>query len=267
MFEPAVVCESGFLLATKGCIRFMRVETNDKLVRRNRQLAQYLFFFTFGFIILIFLLMNQLASSIETVDVALAWGLQVVVLVVVSISTFLSVRMTNLWVREPRPETALREGLKGLSNKSVLYNYYHLPARHILIAPQGVFAITAKFQHGRYSVVGDQWKTHRSAIGRFLSAMRFEGIGNPTQEALRNAAHVQKLLQPIVPDIEVQPLIVFVDPRATITITDPVVPVLRAQDKLEPGLRDYMRDVGKHHRMTLTPEQIKAFEDATLPRR
>ncbi len=75
---------------------------------------------------------------------------QTAILPIAFITTIVSVRMTNLWVRQPRPEVVIREGLKGLSNKSVLYSYYHFPARHVLICPQGVFAMVTRFQDGRY---------------------------------------------------------------------------------------------------------------------
>ncbi|MFO7323976.1 MAG: nuclease-related domain-containing protein [Chloroflexota bacterium] len=241
----------------------MRVVTNDKLVRRNRQIAQYLFFFSFGILILGLLLTNQQITSLQAND--LIWGgvVPAIVVVIAFISTVASVRMTNLWIRQPRPETALREGLKGLSNKSVLYNYYHLPARHVLIAPQGVFVFTTRWQDGRFSVKGDDWQTHKSFISRLFTAFRFDSIGNPTDEAIRNSEYVRKLLEPIAPDVPVQPVIVFTDPRAHITIESPTVPVLRAQDKLDPSLKDYMRQVDRQP--TLTPEQIAEFERRTLP--
>lgn len=242
----------------------MRVETNAKLVRRNRQIAQYLFFASFGILILgLFLTSRQ---SMMTADLVLGLIVPTLVMVFALGATIASVRMTNQWVREPRPETALREGLKGLSNKSVLYNYYHHRARHVLIAPQGVFAIATRYQDGAFSVNGDTWATHRRPAGRLLSVFRFDSLGSPTRDALAAAEHVKALLAPIAPDVTVQPLVVFTDPRARLEITDPLVPVVHAQDKLEPSLRSFMREQGRQHGSTLIPQQIQAFEEATLRR-
>src|SRR5690554_5817915 len=143
----------------------MRVETNQKLVRRNRRIAQYLFFFSLAVLIGAFIVANaqMFSGSLpdpDTLEGTLALVLPTLVLPIGVLASLFSVRMTNLWIRQPRPESAIREGLKGLSNKSVLYNYYHLPARHVLICPQGVFAITTRFQEGRYTVTGDKWITH-----------------------------------------------------------------------------------------------------------
>ncbi len=241
----------------------MRVETNMALVRRSRQIAQYLFFFSFGILIVGLLLTNQQSASLEANDILLGGILPALVVVIAFIATIFSVRMTNLWIREPRPERALAEGLKGVGHKAVLYNYYHLPARHVLIAPQGVFAITTRWQDRRYSVTGDEWKSHRTLLSRIFTAFRFDGIGNPTQDAIRNAEYLKKLIEPFAPDVPVRPLIVFTDPRATITIEDPTVPVLRAQDKIAPSLKDYIRDAERMP--TLTPAQIAELEQRTLP--
>lgn len=247
----------------------MRVETNTKLVKRNRQIAQYLFFFSFGILILGLFLTNQQAAtsspSSPTTELLLAGILPAVVVVIAFISTMISVRMTNLWVREPRPDVLLRDALKGVSNKVVLYNFYHGTARHVLIAPQGVYSVTTRFQTGKFINTGDQWQSLKSLPSRMIGVFRFDGIGNPTHDAQRDAEHVRKLLATIAPDVPVTPLILFLDPRAQITIKDPVVPVLRAQDKLEPSLKDFLRNIEKDKRVSLSPEQIRAFEEATLP--
>lgn len=244
----------------------MRVETNERLARRNRQIAQYLFFATFGILILGLFVINQQASTLTDDNVLLVTLMQAAVLPVAFITTIISVRMTNLWVRQPRPEVVIREGLKGISNKSVLYNYYHFPARHVLICPQGVFAMVTRFQEGHFTVEGENWKTRKTALSRVLSIFRFDNIGNPSADALRAAAHVKALLQSIAPDVEVQPVVVFVDPKAEVVAIQSKVPVVYPMGKRSPVLKDLLRDTGKDKRMSLTPEQIEAFEAATLRR-
>ncbi len=243
----------------------MRTEVNDKLVERNRRIAQYLFFFSFAVLIGAFIITNQQAFNPSAdLDSTLVILLPSLVLPIGLVTTLVSVRMTNLWVREPRPEKALKNGLKGLSNKSVLYSYFHIPARHVLISPQGVYAITALFQDGVYTVEGDKWSTHGSALSTFTRIFRRDGIGNPNTEAQRAVEHLQKLLQPIAPGVEVKPLIIFTDPRARVTITNPTIPVLYADSDLKPNLKDFMRDVPRDGRAALTPAQAEAFEQATL---
>ncbi len=240
----------------------MRTETNTALVKRNKQIAQYLFLFSFAVLIAAFIFNFNFNPQSATSSLELL--IPLIALPVGLIATLASVRMTNLWVREPRPEDALREGFKGLSNKSVLFNYYHLPARHVLICPQGVFAITTRYQDGSFTVNGDQWSTAGGTMAALMRGFRRDGIGNPNQDALNAAAHVKKMLANIAPDVEVKPLIVFIDPRAQISVENPVIPVLYANPKQKPNLMEYMRAYPKEAYDSLTVEQIEAFQAATV---
>lgn len=245
----------------------MRVETNDQLVKRNKKIATYLFIFSLAVLIFGFISANSnffgMAAD-DPEDAGVYVTLMPIVLIVGMVSTLTSVRMTNLWVRQPRPEAVIQEGLKGISNKSVLYNYLHLPARHVLIAPQGVFAIITRFQDGHHSVTGTRWRTHRNPIAAFFSIFKLDAIGNPTLEAQRAAAVIQAEIDGINPDVKVQPLIVFVDSRAKVDVTDTPVPVVYADPKLKPNLKEYVKDIPKDRWLSLSPEQIEAFEEATI---
>ena len=145
----------------------MRVVTNKKLARRNRQLTSYLFFGTFGALILGFIFINSSLVTGEAPDTLIIL-LQATVLPIAFILTIVSVRMTNLWARTPRPEDAIEEGLKGLSNKSVLYNYYHFPARHVLICPQGVFAIATRWHDQKFIIKDGKFSSRRNVISKFF---------------------------------------------------------------------------------------------------
>lgn len=247
----------------------MRVETNEALVKRMKKLAQYLFFGSFGLLIVWFFISSQWSLSAEVADNPfLSIILPSLMLPAAFIFSMISVRFTNLWVRQPRPEEVIRQNMKGLSNRSVLYNYYHFPARHVLITPRGVYAMVTRFQDGRFSVTGNKWKSHKSAVSRFFSMFRFDGLGNPTDDAKFAAAHVQKKLEPIAPGIEVHPVIVFVDPRTAIEAEDTDVPVVFATGEEKYLLKDFLRDEWQAHdqikKDVLTAEQIAAFEAATL---
>ncbi|MBC8099629.1 MAG: hypothetical protein H7Y11_09315 [Armatimonadetes bacterium] len=242
----------------------MRVQTNMALLKRNRTLAQIAFFASLGLLAIGFIGTNA-RLILPTVDANLMPILELVVpaviLPIAFISTLFSVRMTNLWVRAPRPEAVLPENLKGLSTQSVFYSYHHFPARHVLICPHGVFAIITRFHFRAYRVDGDQWSTQQAALGRVFSVFRMDNIGNPTLEAVNAAAQIQAALATIAPGVIVQPLVVFVDPRVTLTLNNPTVPVLYAQSKRQPNLKDYLKALPKS--TMLTPEQINAFEHAT----
>ena len=243
----------------------MRVETNERLLRRNRKIAQYMFFASFGIPIIGLVLINQQAATPSSQSLIVGFVIPLLVLPAAYIITMLSVRMANLWVRAPRPEVVIPEGLKGVSNKSVLYNYHHLPVRHVLITPQGVFAMVTRFQEGQFAVDGDKWMSRKTALGRIFGVFRMDGIGNPTEDAQKAVRHLKKLLEPIAPDVLVQPVIVFVDTRAQVNVVKTDVPIVYANAKRDPSLKDYIRGLVKENRTSLTADQIEAFEEATLP--
>ncbi len=251
----------------------MRVETNTQLATRNKSIANYMFFATLIVLIGGFFFVNSPVFSGEAsqgIDPLVLLG-QALVLPIAFILTLLSIRMTNLWARPPRPESVLPEALKSLSKKSILYNYYHLPVRHLLICPQGVFVIVTRWHDGKYEVNGDQWRTKANPISRFLSTLRMDGLGNPTKDALKIAEDARKMLEPHAPNVDVMPIILFVNGRAELKIENTKVPVLYLDAKQKPNLKDYMRDlyIGKDSSnkttLPLTDEQIANFERATLP--
>ncbi|MCA9883947.1 MAG: NERD domain-containing protein [Anaerolineae bacterium] len=249
----------------------MRVVTNHRLAKRNRQIAFWLMIGTLGVLVGSFILMMQGPIEDNPQISSLVLLFQVLVLPVAFVLTLVSVRMTNLWARPPRPEDAIEEGLKGLSNKSVLYNYYHFPARHVLICPQGIFAIVTRWHNGRYTVKGDRWQTKQSIFSRLGGFIRADGIGSPSLDAQRAAEKVQKQLSKIAPDVDVTPLIVFIDSTAEIEIEDSDIDIVFTDPKAKPSLKSYLRDLNKENvstdkkqgTMPLTDEQIEAFEEAT----
>lgn len=250
----------------------MRIVTNKKLVKRNRQIATWLFLATFGILVGGFIFINYTFFTGNEPAVWLIF-VQALTLPIAFILTIFSVRMTNLWARQPYAEKAIPEALKGLSKKSVLYNYYHFPARHVLIAPQGVFAVTTRWHDGKFTVEDDKWTTHKSGISRFFSAIRMDGVGNPMKDAKEAAKHIETALKDIAPDIEVKPLVLFISDTVEIDITDPSIDVLYADESKTPNLSDYMRELNRQQKedmqqkvtLPLTEKQIAEFEAITLP--
>ena len=253
----------------------MRIVTNKKLARRNRKITNYMFFGTFGALILGFFVINASLFTGDTPDTFTLIA-QSAILPIAFILTIFSVRMTNLWARVPRPEKAIEDGLKGLSNKSVLYNYYHFPARHVLICPQGVFAITTRWHDQQYVLRDGKFRSKRNIISKLFSVIRADGIGNPFRDAEIARGNIQRAIDEVAPDIDVHALIVFVDPSASIDFeSEPETPVLYADPKLPPNLKDFMRDAKRElssagadaknaSLMPLSDEQIEAFEKATI---
>lgn len=248
----------------------MRILTNEQLVEKNKKTATRLFFFSLAILGVGFIVANGQLLGIEAlqnINAGIYFTLMPLVLLVGFVTTLISVRMTNLWIRVPRPEDAIQLNLKGLSNKSALYNYLHLPARHVLICPQGIFAITTRYQEGRFGVKGRKWRTIRNPIGALFSIFRMDSLGNPTVEAEDAAQHIRQIIEEYDPELEVKPVIIFVSERVDLEIEDPTIPVFYADPKRNPNFKDYLRDLQKSGQMK-GPDDLETFvedfEAATL---
>ncbi len=237
----------------------MRVVTNEQRIKRNRQIAQYLFFISLVILIGGLIITN---TNIGRDNTLLAFA-PCLVLPIGLITTWASVRLTNQYVREPHPEDAIQAGLKGASHHSILYNYL-FKANHVLVCPQGVFAITTRFQNGPYLIKGDQWinRKSRGPMGLFMTLMRQEQIGKPAQEAQTAAADLQSYVDDALPGegVTVQPVLVFTSDKAQFEVEQSAIPVVLANPKKKPSLKALVRGSKAKGDALLTPAQISKIE-------
>jgi hypothetical protein len=232
----------------------MRVVINEAQVERNRKISHALFFISLaGMGIGFFYTWTQPADSSQ---------ISCLILPVLLFMTLTSVRMANNWIREPRPVQVLAESLKGLGKKYTIFHYL-LPAQHVLIGPEGVFVIVTVWQDRAYRVEGAKWRGDEGLLRRLNGFMRQDLIGNPFAEAQFQAQQMQKLVDKVAPDrgIEVQPLVVFINPAGSFEAEEPAFPVLYADSKKEPSLRGYLRRQKDADRETLTLDDIDRIDE------
>jgi hypothetical protein len=139
------------------------------------------------------------------------------------------------WRLPPRPDQALGRSLKGLDHRYRLYNYL-LPAEHVLLTPLGITVLQVRRMPGVVTNTGDKWYQKRSLLSRLRFAAE-EQLGNPTRDVQQDMAAMKQFLtqklenDPVSVDgIPIEPLIVFNHPNVQLAVTDPVVPVIRAED-------------------------------------
>lgn len=234
----------------------MRVMINERRVRRNRKIAQYTFFGTMAVLVLGLIIPNAAPSNSILVFTML------IVLPIALGATFFSIRMANSWLRRPYPEEVLAPALKGISNRSVIYHYW-LPARHVLIMPQGILSFTILPQEGFFSIEGETFRRSGGLFRKFLNYFRQDTVGTPFHDAVKDAQKVQAVIAKAAPDanVTVQPVIVFTSPASDIEVTDPVIPVVHADNKKRPSLKSYLRELKKKQDVPfLDAEQITALE-------
>ncbi len=233
----------------------MRVVINEAQINRNRKISHILFFVSLaGMGVGFFYTWTQPAASSTS-------QISCLILPVLLLMTLTSVRMANQWIREPRPVTVLADALKGLGQKYTLFHHV-LPTPHVLIGPEGVFTLTVVWQERSYRIEGKKWRGDEGVIRKLNGYLRQDLIGNPFQEALYQAQQVQKLVDKVEPGskVEVQPLIVLINPKASFEAEDPVIPVLYADSKRKPALRLYLRDLKKSESQTLSLEALDKID-------
>ncbi len=191
---------------------------NEVRVQRGARVGKIATFVGLGFLVaglIVSLLMK------ESLTLWLSFLFLLLGLVVSSVGT---VNM-NRWVREPRADQALAQGLKGFHDRYRLYNYF-LPAPHVLLSPVGLYVLTALGQDGVIRYEGDKFRRNFS-VGRLFRFMAEEGLGKPFAEANDQVEALRKLLDEhgIGEEVEIENILVFYNPRAELVISDPPRPV------------------------------------------
>ncbi len=150
----------------------------------------------------------------------------------------------------PRVDVGIAQALKGLDNRNHLYNFVPtIPVEHLLVTPTGVAILETRPFFGEVIHEGDRWSrpvNFMAILQRFTDG----GLGNPTREALRDVEAVRNLLRERLGEevgrtVGVSPIIVMINPRVKLKMTDPEVPVVQFAD-----LRDAVRRLKGNGKLT-----------------
>ena len=159
-----------------------------------------------------------------------------------------------------RPDEMLARSMKGFDDKYA-YFAWSLPANHVLVGPCGILVFGLRSDRGRVIVQGDRWREPFS-LGRFFTIFAREGVGNPAFEL---ESQVRKLRQVLgqngangagestektsgskaLDNVPIEPVAVFLNPEMQISLENPTIPVLRADQ-----VKDYVRRRAKEARLS-----------------
>ncbi len=223
----------------------MRVTANTKMIHRRRRLG------TITSLAGIAVLIAGMFASFNR-NQQLVWVSLAALVIGFILAQFGSYYMRR-WGRTPRPDQLLEESMKGFDDRYSFY-IWTLPAPYVLLSPQGVYTFITRDQTGTVTTTGSTWNT-KFSLSRVLLVFAQEGLGNPTEEARRQAAQLQDWLHSKLPEVSanVEPVIVFIDPRVTLQVTDPAVPVLDTK-----SVKKWLRGGGKG--TALKAADFKALE-------
>ncbi len=224
----------------------MRVYTNTDLIASRTKWAKRVAPFTMLFLI------GGLVTNILSINQPQYFQYTIVLLALGFIFASISSYLVNRWVREPRADQFLSNSLKKFGNDYVLFNYTS-PVSHVLLAPNGLYVLSVKNQDGQITIKGRRF-SRKMTLSRFFRFFADEGLGAPVAEVENGVIKLAQFLQKrlngeSLPDI--QPLVIFSNKQAQLSITDPAVPVVRSGE-----LKAYLREREKNRTISAAQRAV-----------
>ena len=224
----------------------MQIFTNEKIIKRYALVSKVLS--TTGILVL---LSGLAASFLRPEWYSLPFYTLIAGFMLSNVGMFLA----NRYVREPRPDLVLRNSMKGLDDRYLLYQYC-LPAQQTIVTPSGVYAVTPKFQGGTVEWNDNRKRFRHRGVSMYRKIFGQESLGQPIIEAQAEAQRLAKFLNKKFGDRapDVYPILVFTNSKIEFeNIKETPIPVLKAK-----RLNAYLRK--QPHRPTLSDQQIKDLE-------
>ncbi len=222
----------------------MRVYVNEKKVRFRSRVGSTASLI--GLIVLVAGMIITLRIRPDTPDYPFWISVALAALVIGFFAAQIGNYNIRHFARKPRMDQVLDQSLKGFDDKYEMYHWL-LPADHVLLGPAGLYVFVLRDTRDPVNATGARWRQPFS-LRRLLGLFGQEGLGDPVGEAMAEAERLQEWLQKVVPDVdvEVQPLVFFVEP-VPITRDSPVVPPILPKE-----LKKYLRNQAKQNRLSDT---------------
>ncbi len=230
----------------------MKIATNEKLIKRNRRIAQI------ASIAGLVTLIGGMFISFRRQDLI---NFSFAALIVGFILSQVGIYFTNRWGRSPRPDELLNQSLKGLDSKFSIY-HYTTPVSHLLVGPAGLWVLVPRQQRGTISVYRGRWRhTGGGALQTYLKLFGQESLGRPDLEMQNDIEHLQKYLERKMPDQElpeIQAALIFTHDKVEIKVDEdetPPAPTLYLNK-----LKEFIRKTAKNKPVSL--EKIVQVQQA-----
>lgn len=235
----------------------MRVYVNEPFVKRRAKIGQYISWGGLG--VLAIGMVISFRANPEEPNYSL-WILgSFACLIIGFIAANVGGYNMRRFGRSPRPDEKLSRDLKGFDDRYMLF-VWMLPSPYVFAGPSGIYTIVARDQGGKVANEGNRWRQPFSFL-RLLTAFGQEGLGNPTTESRQEATKMQNYLNTHIPelDVEVQPMVVFLNPTVQLELKNPEVPVV-----VPKGLKAVLRQRTREKRLdNQTLQELEALFTST----
>lgn len=219
----------------------MRTTTDEEMMARGGRVGQ----------VAVFIALVMVGAGL--VVSFTPWKIIAVILVGLGVVMYtIGNRQLSQATRDPLLIQQLVDALKGFDDRYHLYNHI-LPGDHVLVTPHGLFVLVLRGVDGRIRCFKDKWLRGFS-LSRLLRFFTEEPLGNPTKDAQRDLKKVSEYLEKhnTEADVDIQGLVVFVNPQARLEVTSASFPVLPLR-----RLKSYIRKASQGRE--IPPEKLTAL--------
>jgi hypothetical protein len=209
-----------------------QISTNEPLIENRKKVGRYA---SIGGLAIIF---GGLLASFQN-QILLAYGALIVGFILSNVGAYYLSRW-GLGTHEK-----LSTALKGLDKRYRLYNYL-LPVPNVLLTPYGITVFLVKNQEGVIVADAQGWRQPTGLLGslfRFMRAFSTEPLGDPPRELEQQKQTIKQFVTQGMPgggQVPVEGLILFTNPRAEVSLTDPKTPAI-AINKQPDALKNVLR--------------------------
>ena len=219
----------------------MKIIKNEKLIKRNAKIGQYVslagLLLVLGTIVFLVQFMRAPESVTQT-NTFLLWGILFLGIALSQVSMYFGTR----WGR--RPDEAIDKALKGLPGDYTLYHYAS-PVPHLIVGPAGIWLILPYHMRGNVTYRKNRWRIGGGGFAQsYLRLFGQESVGRPDLEVGSQAASLEKLFRKKFDEGEEIPPIyaalVFLDEKVEINAEGSPLPAVQAKK-----LREVLRKAAK----------------------
>src|SRR5215212_10450488 len=164
----------------------------------------------------------------------------------------LGMQQVGKWNRAQRNDVILDALLQDLGERYTLIHYPRIGKRsveHALVYPGGVLTITARDLPGGVAYRDGRWRKVGQGISRFFG-MGGAFLGNPNADTTADIHALEEVLAQEHMTVDVDGMIVFVNPKVTLDVTEPDFPVTNAE-----GLKPYIASLPGNSKLQVTERQ------------
>lgn len=224
----------------------MKIVANPKKMQRNYKIGLYT---SLASLVFLFIAVGMTFSG-RTDLVTYSFAAMILGLILSQVGVYFA----NRWGKPPRVDERISQGLKGLDDRYILYNYTS-PVPYLLVGPAGVWVISAMYQGGKITFEKNRFQ--QQGVGFFGKVIGQEGLGRPELEAASYQQYMEKFLTKSMPDGDCPPvkvMIVFTSPKASVAAADAPIPTMHVEK-----LKDFVRRVTKEQPASMK-EMLKVQE-------